>query len=173
MQAQHSQQACFLPFQAKHSTHIVSCQIPATCQAHTCSSEVVCFRSHVQHSTKGASAAISVISWEGSPPSLQLAILIQPVQPPLPLLRHPVLHQWHSTTVFPMQQLSTPETPAGADRRPSAEGMCEAACSISGVLQAWHPTGIVNHHPPCFAWHPHQWCYVVLLESLLAREVLH
>ena len=143
-------------------THTVSCQIPAICQTHTCCSEVVCFCSHVQHSTKGASAAVSVISWEGSPPSLQLAILMQPIQPPLPLLRQPMLHQWHSTTVFPMQQLSTPEAPAGADRRPSADGMREAAGSISGVVQAWHPTGTVNYHPACSAWHRHQWCCVVL-----------
>ncbi|KAL0051080.1 hypothetical protein WJX82_001507 [Trebouxia sp. C0006] len=50
--------------------------------------------SFVQHSSEGASVAVSLLSWDPTTTSLYLAILLQPLQPPLPLLCKPQLQHW-------------------------------------------------------------------------------
>ena len=99
--------------------------------------------SFVQHSSKGASAAVSLLSWDPTTTLLYLAILLQPVQPPLPLLCKPELQPWHGTMLFPMQLPSTAEAPAHAAHQP-AESKGVTPCGISSVSQAWHPTGILT-----------------------------
>lgn len=104
---------------------------------------IVC--SFVQHSSKGASAAASLLSWDPTTTSLYLAILLQPVQPPLPILCKPQLQHWRGTMLSPMQQPSTAEAPAHAAHQ-SAESK---DCGIRNVSQAWHPTGIPTSSSCC------------------------
>ncbi len=105
---------------------------------------IVC--SFVQHSSKGASAAVSLLSWDPTTTSLYITMLLQPLQPPLPILCMPELQHWRGTMLSPMQQSSTAEAPAHAAHQ-SAEGM--APCGISNVSQAWHPTGILTNSSCC------------------------
>ncbi len=104
--------------------------------------------SFVQHPSKGASAAVSLLSWDPTTTSLYLAILLQPVQPPLPLLCKPELQHWRGTMLSPMQQPSTADAPAHAAHQP-AESTGVAPCGISSVSQAWHPTGILTNSSCC------------------------
>lgn len=107
--------------------------------------------SFVQHATQGAYAAVALVSWATASSSLHLAMLLQPVQPPLPMLRQPELQQWHTTTLGLMQHtgldqqqaqahLPAPAAAAAADGGAAVNGEQEDY-GISAVLHAWHPTG--------------------------------
>ncbi len=109
----------------------------------------LCECSFVQHASKGASAAVALISWDKLASALQLALLLQPTHPPVPLLRHPELQAWHGTTLFPTQSPDAVLLPSTPGTGPPEDDMQGAACGISSVLQAWHPTGIPTGSLPC------------------------
>ena len=52
--------------------------------------------SFVQHATRGAAAAVALVSWGDQPGLLQLAVLLQPLQSALPLQAQPNLQSWQS-----------------------------------------------------------------------------
>lgn len=52
--------------------------------------------SFVRHATRGAAAAVALVSWGDQPGLLQLAVLLQPLQSALPLQAQPNLQSWQS-----------------------------------------------------------------------------
>ncbi len=126
---------------------------------------IVC--SFVQHFSKAASAAASLLSWDPTTTSLYLAMLHQPLQPALPILCKPELQQWHGVMLDPMQQSSTAEAPPHATYQ-SAESKGVAPCGISNVSQAWHPTGILAYSS-CYAL-CNIWAIDLLFGHLLCDE---
>ena len=93
--------------------------------------------SFVQHSSKGCSAAISLVSWDTSSAALQLAVLRQPLHPALPAMHSPQLQCWQGSAIF-LEQEGSPAAGAEAD---GLGGPADPA-AVSSAVQAWHPTGI-------------------------------
>lgn len=102
--------------------------------------------SFTQHSTKGSSAAISLVSWDTSTAALQLAVLHQPLRPALPAMRRPELQDWQGAALTLDPHMGVVQGGAGAGaQRPAAD-----PAAVSSVVQAWHPTGIHSLTcPPC------------------------
>ena len=92
--------------------------------------------SFAQHSTKGSSAAISLVSWGTSTASLQLALMHQPLHPALPAMRCPELQDWQGPAFMLEQPMSAFEGAEPHAPRPAAD-----PAAVSSVIQAWHPTG--------------------------------
>ena len=97
--------------------------------------------SFVHHPSKGSSAAISLVSWGTSAPSLQLAVLHQPLHPALPAMHLPQLQDWQGSTIFLQQEESAAEGTV-ADDQEGAHSPAADPVAVSNVVQAWHPTGI-------------------------------
>ena len=96
--------------------------------------------SFVQHPSKGASAAISLVSWDASATSLQLAVLHQPLHPALPAMHTAELQEWQGCSIVLEPKRSTAaEAAYGAG---GAQPLSADPAAVSSVIQAWHSTGI-------------------------------
>ena len=74
---------------------------------------------------------------------LQLAVLLQPLQHPLPFMQLPERQSWQGTTIFPLPPADT-EQQEHVVTAAAADAVAQEACSISAVVQAWHPTGFCH-----------------------------